>query len=64
MLGYQLKQNMPPMAQKRFPRQGHLLYGSDDEVAALLRSSGFVNVSHKVKGSVEAPEGRATFGTA
>jgi len=24
---------MPPMAQQHFPRQGHLLYESDEEVA-------------------------------
>jgi hypothetical protein len=31
-LGYQLKQNMPPMAQKHFPPQGYLLYSSDEQV--------------------------------
>jgi SAM-dependent methyltransferase len=35
-LGYQLKQNMPPMAQRHFPPQGHLLYSSDEQVAQLL----------------------------
>src|SRR6266581_3542334 len=45
-LGYQLRQNMPPMAQKHFPPQGHLLYESDDQVARLLRSAGFAAGSH------------------
>lgn len=63
-LGYQLRQNMPPMAQKHFPPQGHLLYESDDQVARLLRSAGFAAVSHKVKGPPAAPEGRVALATA
>jgi trans-aconitate methyltransferase len=34
-LGYQLKQNMPPMAQTHFPRDGHVLYQSDTDVKML-----------------------------
>jgi hypothetical protein len=63
-LGYQLRQNMPPISQKQFPRAGHILYESDEDVAALLRSTGFTNISHKVKGSPDAPEGRVTLATA
>jgi trans-aconitate methyltransferase len=63
-LGYQLRQNMPSMPQRQFPRAGHILYESDEDVAALLRSTGFTNISHMVKGSPEAPEGRVTFATA
>lgn len=63
-LGYQLRQNMPPMAQKHFPPQGHLLYESDDQVAQLLRSAGFATVNHKVKGPSAAPEGRLALATA
>ena len=63
-LGYQLRRNMPPMAQKHFPREGHLLYDSDDEVAELVRAAGFSAVRHRVKGSPEAPEGRVTLATA
>ncbi len=62
-LGYQLRQNMPPMAQKQFPREGHVLYESDDEVARLLRSAGFATVGHKVKGPPDAPEGRVALAT-
>lgn len=63
-LGYQLRPNMPPMAQKRFPQDGHLLYDSDDQVAELTHTAGFTSVSHKVKGTSEAPEGRVTLATA
>jgi trans-aconitate methyltransferase len=63
-LGYQLRQSMPPMAQKHFPAQGHRLYSSDDEVAQLLGAAGFTTVTHIVKGPPEAPEGRATLATA
>jgi SAM-dependent methyltransferase len=34
-LGYRLWQEMPAMAQKRFPQYEHLLYDSDDEVDEL-----------------------------
>jgi hypothetical protein len=55
---------MPAVAQKHFPRQGHLLYSSDDEVANVLRSAGFAAVSHKVKGPPDAPEGLVALATA
>jgi hypothetical protein len=35
-LGYQLKQNMPAMARKRFPPAGHRLYEADDELLRRL----------------------------
>ena len=37
-VGYQLRQNMPPMAQTYFPRQGHVLYESETDVEVLLAS--------------------------
>jgi SAM-dependent methyltransferase len=40
-LGYQLRQNMPPLAQRTFPRQGFILYDRDDQVAAVLEQAGF-----------------------
>ena len=61
-LGYQLKQNMPPMAQTHFPRQGHLLYESDTDVETLLVDSGFRSVMHRVMGSAESPHLRLTLG--
>ena len=63
-LGYQLKQNMPRMAQRQFPRLSHLLYDSDTAVGGLLRSAGFASVEHRIKGSVESPEGRLALATA
>lgn len=63
-LGYQLRQHMPPLAQKHFPRQGHVLYESSQDLADLLRSAGFSAVSHEVKGPPTAPEGRVALATA
>jgi trans-aconitate methyltransferase len=63
-LGYQLRQSMPQMAQKRFPEDGHLLYDSDDEVDELTRAAGFTSVSHLVKGASETPEGRLALAVA
>jgi SAM-dependent methyltransferase len=63
-LGYQLRSNMPGVSQKGFPREGHLLYDSEEEVFALLRAAGFTNVSGAVKGSIEAPEGRLALAPA
>ena len=57
-LGYQLRLNMPPLAQKNFPKDGHVLYDSDAAVASLLTRSGFKSVSFFVMGPSEAPEGR------
>jgi SAM-dependent methyltransferase len=63
-LGYQLRENMPAMAQRRFPRAGHRLYESDDDVSAVATAAGFGSVIHVVKGSPEAPEGRVMLATA
>ena len=63
-LGYQLKPNMPPTAQTHFPRLGHVLYESDAEVDRLLSEGGFQSITHRVKGSVEAPHGRLALATA
>lgn len=60
-LGYQLKGNMPAMAQTQFPRLGHVLYATESDVEALYRDAGFGSVSHRVKGSTEMSEGRLTF---
>jgi trans-aconitate methyltransferase len=62
-LGYQLKQNMPQMAQKHFPRQGHLLYDSDEQVARLLAAAGFAAITHHMKGPPAAPQGRVALAT-
>jgi SAM-dependent methyltransferase len=62
-LGYQLKQNMPPMSQRNFPKEGHLLYESDDQLSVLLDAAGFTNVRFVVKGGSEAPAGRLALAT-
>lgn len=62
-LGYQLKQNMPPMSQRNFPKEGHLLYESDDQLSVLLDAAGFTNVRFVIKGGSEAPEGRLALAT-
>jgi len=57
-LGYQLRLNMPPVAQKNFPKEGHVLYDSDGSVSTLLTGAGFTSVRFSVMGPSEAPEGR------
>ena len=63
-LGYQVRRHMPSMAQKTFPKEGHLLYDADDQVASLLHAAGFKDVSFRVKGDTDAPGGRMAFATA
>jgi trans-aconitate methyltransferase len=63
-LGYQLRQNMPPMAQTHFPRQGHVLYESETDVETLLGDAGFRSVTHRVMGSPEQPQGRLALAVA
>ena len=63
-LGYQLRQNMPAMAQRRFPPAGHHLYETDEEVTGLAIAAGFGSVTHLVKGPAGAPEGRVMLATA
>jgi len=63
-LGYQLRQDMPAMAQRRFPPAGHRLYGSDEEVTALATNAGYASVAQHVKGPDDAPEGRVMLATA
>ncbi len=56
-LGYQLRPNMPPTAQKNFPKEGHRLYETNVEVSALLEQAGFNEVRIMVMGRPDAPEG-------
>jgi ubiquinone/menaquinone biosynthesis C-methylase UbiE len=62
-LGYQLKQHMPAMAQRRFPAAGHQLFETDDELTRLATSAGFDSVQEIVKGPAEAAEGRLLLAT-
>lgn len=63
-LGYQLRQHMPALTQKRFPPAGHRLYETADELTQLASAAGFSSVTHAVKGSAEAPEGRVMLAVA
>jgi SAM-dependent methyltransferase len=63
-LGYQLKHDMPVVARKRFPPAGHQLYETVDELTDLVTTAGFTSVSHAVKGSEQAPEGRVVLAVA
>jgi hypothetical protein len=64
VMGYQLRRNMPPMAQRNFPKEGHLLYESDGQISARLKDAGFKNVRFAVKGPSEGPEGRVALAQA
>lgn len=63
-LGYQLRQNMPALAQKRFPPAGHRLYEIEGELTQLATAAGFTSITHAVKGPAHAPEGRVMLATA
>lgn len=57
-LGYQLRHDMPAMAQRKFPVAGHRLYDAADDVTRLAVEAGFASVTQLVKGAADAPEGR------
>jgi SAM-dependent methyltransferase len=61
-LGYQLRQNMPPVAQRTFPPQGFTLYDCDDQVAAVLEQAGFTRPEIRVFGPPDRPMGRLALG--
>ena len=63
-LGFQLRQHMPKMAQKNFPREGHILYGSEGDLTKLLQQAGFASIRYLVKGSPESPDGRLALAVA
>lgn len=63
-VGYQLRANMPALAQRRFPPAGHVLYDSVDQLTHLARAAGFSAVTQRVKGAAEAPEGRVMVAVA
>lgn len=63
-LGYQLRENMPAMAQKRFPAAGHRLYETEADVTGVAVAAGFSAVAHEVKGPGEAPKGRVMLAAA
>ena len=57
-LGYQLRQNMPLVAQRTFPQEGFTLYDSDDQVAAVLEQAGFTCPAIRIFGVPDRPMGR------
>lgn len=57
-LGYQLRHDMPAMAQRKFPVAGHRLYDAEDDVTGLADAAGFGSVTQLVKGPADAPGGR------
>jgi SAM-dependent methyltransferase len=62
-LGYQLRQHMPPVAQRTFPQEGFAVYDSDDQVAAVLRQAGFDSPEIRVFGDPSRPGGRLALAT-
>ena len=60
-LGYQLRRDMPRMAQKQFPREGFRLYDSERAVEVLLEAAGFEEITHRVKGPADRAEGRLSL---
>ncbi len=64
VLGYQLRENMPPLAQLSFPEEGNILYDNDEQVAALLEAASFSEITFLVKGPEDAVEGRLAIARA
>lgn len=65
-IGYRLRKDVPRVARRQFPAEGHRLYDSDQEVIALLREAGFadVEVTTQEAASGQGSSGRLAFGTA
>ncbi|MDR2985689.1 MAG: class I SAM-dependent methyltransferase [Nocardiopsaceae bacterium] len=57
-LGYQLREHMPPIAQRTFPQEGFTVYESDDQVAVVLQDAGFSPPDVRVFGDPANPGGR------
>ena len=62
-LGYQLRQHIPPVAQRTFPQEGFTLYDRDDQVAAALQHAGFTPPEVRVFGDPAHPGGRLALAT-
>jgi SAM-dependent methyltransferase len=62
-LGYQLRQNMPPVSQHAFPAEGYKLYDSDDQIAAIFMEAGFTRPQVRVWGDTDRPNGRLALAT-
>ena len=62
-LGYQLRQHMPPVAQRTFPQEGFTLYDCDDQIAAVVQHAGFTPPEIRVFGDPAHPGGRPALAT-
>jgi SAM-dependent methyltransferase len=62
-LGYQLRQHMPPIAQRTFSQEGFPLYDSDEQVALVLQRAGFTPPKIRVFGDPVHPGGRLALAT-
>lgn len=58
VLGYQLREHMPGVAQRDFPKAGHHLYDEDSQVQDLLEIAGFQVLPVRVFGTPDNPGGR------
>lgn len=63
-LGYQLRQNMPPISQRAFPPQGFILYDSDNQLADVLEQAGFTRPEIRIFGAPDRPMGRLALSAA
>lgn len=62
-LGYQLRGQMPAMAQRDFPTSGHRLYEHDEEVLRMAWAAGFDPQPVRIFGSDADPGGRLLLAT-
>jgi hypothetical protein len=62
-LGHQLRQNMPALAQRRFPPEGRRLYETENALTQLATAAGFTSTAHRVKRPASAPKGRVALTT-
>lgn len=63
-LGYRCRRDMPPPARRDFPREGHRLYDTAEDVSALLTAAGFDEVHNDLITGGDAPLGWLTTGRA
>jgi len=62
-IGYQLRPNMPPPAQRYYPQAGFTLFDSDDQLAAILQQAGFTTPEFRIFGDLDRPGGRLALAT-
>jgi len=63
-LGFRLRSEMPMVAQRTLPKEGHLLYESEDQLSGRLREAGFASFRYLARGSAAAPKGRLVIAIA